>query len=173
MTAELVIPHLIKEDLRILFVGINPGTRSAAIGHHFAGHSNRFWKFLVESGLTPIKLSGEMDHCILEYGYGITNIVARSTATAAEITTPEFKEGALQLRSLLQKYQPKVAAFLGKDSYRYFGNHPNLAWGLQPVSSIKGLYEFLLPNPSGLNRMPLKNQIQIYQDLREFIDLHL
>ena len=94
MISELVIPNLLADNLKILFMGINPGLRSAAIGHHFAGHSNRFWRLLVDSGLTSERLTAEQDFRFLELHYGITNIVPRSTATAAEITRSEFEAGA-------------------------------------------------------------------------------
>ena len=173
--AELVIPNLVRQDLKILFIGINPGTRSAAVRHHFAGRSNRFWKFLFESGLTPEKLSGELDQRMLEFGYGITNLVHRSTATAAELGREEMKEGARDLLLFIMEYRPKVAAFLGKDIYRYYTKAANIGhtreydWGLQPVTPVQGVADFVLPNPSGLNRMPLGEQLEFYRGLQRII----
>ena len=94
---DYVLPDLIESDLKILFIGINPGIRSAEVGHHFAGRSKRFWKFLFESGLTPVKYDAFHDYELLNLGYGITNIAPRTTATAAELTPAELKEGALVL----------------------------------------------------------------------------
>jgi TDG/mug DNA glycosylase family protein len=172
---DLVIPNLVNHDLKILFVGINPGTRSAAVGHHFAGRSNRFWKFLYESGLTPMKLAGELDYRMLELGYGITNLVHRSTATAAELNREEMKEGAKNLLLFILEYRPKVAAFLGKDIYRYYARGAGkelmeFQWGLQPGETVPGVIDFVLPNPSGLNRIPIPNQLEIYRMLKQAID---
>ncbi len=166
---DLVIPNLIQHDLKVLFVGINPGLRSAAVKHHFASRSNRFWKLLWESGLTPVKLSGELDQQMLDYGYGITNMVSRSTATAAEITKREFEEGSRRLRLFLHKYHPRIVAFLGKDIYRYFSNNKKCNWGVQPVATIEGIIDFLVPNPSGLNRMPIPEQLEQYKELKRVI----
>jgi TDG/mug DNA glycosylase family protein len=173
--ADLLIPNLVKKNLEILFVGINPGTRSAVVGHHFAGRSNRFWKFLFEAGLTPVKLSGELDHQMLEFGYGITNLVHRSTAKAAELSREEMKEGAQSLLLFILEYQPKVAAFLGKDIYRYYIRAANpkypmkFHWGVQPGVTVRGVTDFVLPNPSGLNRIPIEEQLEIYRELKKII----
>lgn len=163
---ELAIPNLLQVDLKILFVGINPGLRSAAEGRHFAGHSNRFWRFLHDSGLTPVKLSATQDRDLLSYGYGITNIVPRPTASAAELQPAEFKAGAQVLKSILTAYQPRVAAYLGKEIYRYLSGKPKSEWGRQPVSIISPVIDFIIPNPSGLNRMPFAEQIGYYRELR-------
>jgi TDG/mug DNA glycosylase family protein len=175
MVTDLLIPNLIGNDLKVLFVGINPGTRSAQVGHHFAGRSTRFWKLLFEAGLTPVKLTGELDYRMLDFGYGITNIVHRSTATAAELSREEMKEGANSLLLFILEYRPKIAAFLGKDIYRYYtraagtGRSVDFHWGLQPAAMIQGVTDFLLPNPSGLNRMPFGTQLEIYRKLKELL----
>lgn len=168
---DLVIPNLVKENLKVLFIGINPGTRSAAVGHHFAGRSNRFWKFLFESGLTPVKLTGELDYRMLDWDYGITNLVHRSTVTAAELSRKEMKEGAESLLLFILEYRPKIAAFLGKDIYRYciraagIGHPEEFHWGLQTTGIVEGVTDFVLPNPSGLNRMPIGEQLEFYREL--------
>ncbi len=159
------LPHLIKPDLEILFVGINPGIRSAEVGHHFAGRSNRFWKFLFESGLTPIKYDALHDYELLDLGYGITNIVPRTTATAAELTPAELKEGAVVLLERIREFKPKIAAYLGKVIYHYLSGRKDFEWGIQEVSLETGVIDFVLPNPSGLNRMPIAEQLDRYQEL--------
>lgn len=160
------LPNLIKPGLKILFVGINPGTRSAEVGHHFAGRSNRFWKFLFESGLTPVKYDGFHDYELLDLGYGITNIVPRTTATAAELTPAELKEGALVLREIIREYKPRIAVYLGKVIYQYLSKRKNFGWGIQEVSLETGVIDFVLPNPSGLNRMPIPEQLEMYRELK-------
>jgi len=161
-----VLPNLIKTDLKILFVGINPGLRSAAIGHHFAGHSNRFWRFLFDSGLTPSKLRGEEDVKLLDLGYGITNIVARPSTAAAELTPEEFRQGAIILLQLISDIRPRIVACLGKDIYRYLSGKTKSDWGKQNPPVMEGVIDFILPNPSGLNRMPIPEQLEYYLELK-------
>lgn len=170
MVSELAIPNLLANDLKILFIGINPGLRSVAIQHHFAGHSNRFWKLLADSGITPRRLQPEEDNLLLNYGYGITNIVPRTTATAAELTREEFLAGSQRLMELLQEYQPRIAAFLGKDTYRYMVQGNAFNWGLQQQNITHPVIDFVLPNPSGLNRMPYQVQLQWYCQLKKKLD---
>lgn len=169
MSDGTVIPNLVQEDLKILFIGINPGLRSAEVGHHFAGRSNRFWRFLYESGLTTSKLRGEEDSQLLEYGYGITNIIHRPTAAAAELRPEEFQLGAKELSELIGKYQPRIAAYLGKDIYKAVSHRKEAAWGVQPSSIVAGVIDFLLPNPSGLNRMTIGEQLCYYQQLHNLL----
>ncbi|HOJ78232.1 MAG TPA: G/U mismatch-specific DNA glycosylase [Bacillota bacterium] len=164
-----MLPDIIKKNLKILFVGINPGTRSGQIGHHFAGHSNRFWKFLYESGLTVVKLDPTEDRLLLEYDYGITNIAPRVTATAAELTAAELKEGALVLKQLIVDYHPRVVAYMGKVVYQYLAQQKEFQWGVQSQAVIEGIIDFVIPNPSGLNRMPAAEQLKYYQELKELI----
>ncbi len=161
------LPDLLKPGLKILFVGINPGTRSAEVGHHFAGRSNRFWKFLFESGLTPVKYDGFHDYQLLDLGYGITNIVPRTTATAAELTPAELKEGALVLLERTREYKPRIAAYLGKVIYQYLSGQKDFGWGRRESSLVSGVIDFVLPNPSGLNRMPIPEQLEMYRELKK------
>ncbi|HEX7715160.1 MAG TPA: mismatch-specific DNA-glycosylase [Bacillota bacterium] len=167
---EPVVPNLVRPGLKILFVGINPGLRSAAIGHNFAGHSNRFWRFLFQSGLTLSQFDALHDRDLLELGYGITNIVSRSTATAAELTRVDFEAGGRVLLDLLSEYRPRIAAYLGKDIYRYLSETSHLDWGLQPQRVVMNVVDFILPNPSGLNRIPLPEQLHYYVELKKLSD---
>lgn len=169
--AEPVIPNLLKTDLKILFVGINPGTRSAELKHHFASPSNRFWRFLNDSGLTPTKFNPLEDYKLLELGFGITNIVSRTTATAAELSSAELKEGARVLRNTILQYRPQITAFLGKVIYQYFSGNKKINWGRQERSVVKGVQDFVLPNPSGLNRIPFPEQLQFFRELKSHLNL--
>lgn len=165
MKQELVVPDIVAPGLKILFVGINPGLRSAALKHHFAGHSNRFWKLLHGAGFTLVKFSPLEDRELLSLGYGITNIVPRTTATAAELTKEEFRAGAEVLKELITELQPKIVAYLGKDVYRHISMQTNFTWGEQPLQLLSGVIDFVLPNPSGLNRMTYEQQLKYYQIL--------
>lgn len=136
---------------RILFVGINPSLRSAEVGHHFAGPGNPFWRLLHAAGLVPELLSYEDDVRLPEWGLALTNIVARATREAAELTRGEFVEGRRKLARLIVHLKPEVVAFVGTTVYRaFFG--PRVAAGPGPKPECIGeAGVFVLPNPSGRN----------------------
>ena len=143
----------IKPGVRILFVGINPGQRSEAIGHHFAGYSNRFWPLLYESKLVPERIRAEDDHRLAEWGLGITNLVARMTPGIDTLRPQEYVDGARALRRKIRRFKPSIVALVGVTLYRSLfdvkpGQHVSL--GLQP-EVFEGARVFVLPNPSGRN----------------------
>src|SRR4051794_20810133 len=110
-TPSAALPLLrdrIRAGLRVLFVGINPGVRSSMTGHHFAGYSNRFWKLLYDARIVPEQITYEDDERLLEWGYGITNIVARPTPGIDTLTREEYLEGAGKLRRKVLRYRPAV-----------------------------------------------------------------
>jgi double-stranded uracil-DNA glycosylase len=137
----------------ILFVGINPGIRSATIGHHFAGYSNRFWKLLFESKLVSEKIQAEDDRRLPEWGYGITNLVPRATPGIDTLDPAEYQAGLLVLRRKVRRARPRVVAFLGVTLFRaIFDRRAKVpvALGLQR-ERFEGARVFVLPNPSGRN----------------------
>ena len=136
----------------MLFVGINPGVRSALTGHHFAGFSNRFWKVLYRSGLVPEPVTHLDDDRLPEWGFGITNIVARATRGIDELRPEEYSAGRLRLRNKVRRYQPAVVAFVGITVYRaMFPLHGGpVTMGLQE-ERIGESRVFVLPNTSGRN----------------------
>jgi TDG/mug DNA glycosylase family protein len=136
--------------LRVLFVGINPGLYSAAVGHHFARPGNRFWPVLHAAGFTAQRLSPSEERDLLKHGYGITNIVNRSTATAAELDCEELKAGGLRLAAKIRRYRPRVTAILGLAAYRVAFGQTKAGFGLQE-KRIGPSQLWILPNPSGLN----------------------
>jgi TDG/mug DNA glycosylase family protein len=143
----------LRPGLRILFVGINPGVRSALIGHHFAGYSNRFWKLLYEAELTPVLLRAEDDTRLLEWGYGITNLVPRPTPGIDTLRPEEYVAGLHVLRRKVRKYRPQGLALIGVTLYRaIFGVRAGIpvTLGLQ-ADRFDGARVFALPNPSGRN----------------------
>jgi double-stranded uracil-DNA glycosylase len=148
--AGRTIRDVLAPGLRIVFVGINPGLYSGATGHHFARPGNRFWKALHAGGLTPRVLRPDEERALLPLGMGITNIVARSTAVAAELTTDELRSGARGLERKLRRAKPAFAAFLGLGAYRTAFDRPRAVAGEQP-ERIGDSRIWLLPNPSGLN----------------------
>lgn len=140
-------------QVRVLLVGINPGVRSALIGHHFAGHSNRFWKLLHEAGLTPDRIRSEDDARLPEWGFGITNLIARPTPGIDTLTSDEYVEGIRILRRKVRRWKPEVVAFIGVTLFRaVFGKRTSerVALGEQH-DTFEGARVFVLPNPSGRN----------------------
>jgi double-stranded uracil-DNA glycosylase len=156
----------IKKDLLILFIGYNPSIRSGETGHHYANPNNRFWSILYQAGLTPRKYKAEEDGDLLTLGYGFTNIVARPTKTAAEITSGEYQEGRQILKEKLERYKPKIACFVGKGVYEHYSGLRNVNWGVQDKSVVPGVIEFVAPSSSGLVRMKLDEIVAIYKDLQ-------
>lgn len=127
------IPDHIKENLRVLFIGFNPSIRSGETGHHYANPTNRFWTILQLSGLTERKYSSEEDYKLLDLGYGLTNIVAKPTKNAAELTKAEYEAGRKALIQKISRYKPKIACFVGKGVYEQFSRQKNIPWGSNSV----------------------------------------
>lgn len=158
---------IIAHNLTILFIGFNPSLHSAAVGHHFAGHSNRFWKLLAQSELTPSKLRPEEDGSLLNLGYGITNIVARPTKAAAEITKDEYIHGRKVLKHKLAIYQPKIACYVGIGVYQQFSEIRQIYCGIQPINAMPNIIDFVVSSSSGLNRIPWNTQLSHFKQLRD------
>lgn len=144
------LPDVIAPGLSVLFCGINPGLYSAATGHHFARPGNRFWPALHQSGFTPRQLDPAEQEELLNSGLGITNIVARATARADELTRDELRAGAQTLTALVARYEPKFLAVVGISAYRTAFDRPKATMGEQG-EQVAGARLWVLPNPSGLN----------------------
>ena len=145
------LPDYLRPGLRVLLVGINPGLRSAEVGHHFAGPGNHFWKLLHDSGLTPRRLSFEEDAALLDFGIGLTNIVDRPTRGSGELNKVDFSRGRRALARKIVRFRPGAVGFVGVTVYREFQNHRGpVDCGLQE-ERIAGAHVFVLPNPSGRN----------------------
>jgi double-stranded uracil-DNA glycosylase len=145
-----VIPDVIAPDLRVLFSGINPGLYSAWTGHHFARPGNRFWPALHASGFTPRLLRPDEQDELLRLGLGITNVVARTTARADELTDDEIAEGGELLRAKTLRFGPRWLAVLGVTVYRVAFGDRTAKVGPQELT-IGDTGVWVLPNPSGLN----------------------
>ena len=144
------VPDLIGRGLAVLFCGINPGLYSGATGHHFARPGNRFWPALHAAGLTDQVVRPWEERRLLEYGLGITNLVARATATAAELGPDELRAGRATLGRKIRRFRPRALAVLGIGAYRLAFESPHATVGRQP-GLFDGAELWLLPNPSGLN----------------------
>ena len=134
----------------MLFCGINPSLYSAATGHHFARPGNRFWPALYLGGFTSRLLAPWEERRLLEDGYGITNLVSRATAGAAELAVSEMVAGRKQLEGKLRRHRPQWLALLGVGAYRSGFHRPRATVGFQP-ETFAGATVWVLPNPSGLN----------------------
>ena len=148
--AGRTIPDIIAPGLRVLFCGINPGLYTAVTGHPFARPGNRFWPALHASGFTPRLLAPHEERELLPLGCGVTNVVARATATAAELQPEEYVEGGRKLAAKVRRYRPAFLAVLGVGAYRAAFGRPKAALGLQD-ETIGDTKIWVLPNPSGLN----------------------
>ena len=148
--ADKQLADVIAPNLRILFVGINPGLYSAAIGHNFGRPGNRFWPALALSGLTPRQLAPHEERMLLDYGLGITNIAARASARAEELSANELRSGARNLIRKVRKFAPEMVAMLGVTAYRTAFDRPKATLGPQP-EKLGDAQLWVLPNPSGLN----------------------
>ena len=144
------ITDVIGGGLKLLLVGINPGLKSSQLNQHFARPGNRFWPALHAAGITPRQLLPAEQHALVDLGVGITNLAARPSATAAEVTAGELREGARRLEQLVAKHRPRVVAVLGLTAYRTAFSRPRATAGPQP-ETLAGADLWVLPNPSGLN----------------------
>jgi TDG/mug DNA glycosylase family protein len=157
---------------RLLLVGINPGRRSGAVGHHFAGNGNPFWRLLHAAGLTPSLLTYAEDQRLAELGIALTNLCPRTTRTAAELTRTELAQGRAALARKIGRWRPAVVAFVGVSLYRsYFAAPAGPGPGPKP-QTIAGARVFVVPNPSGLNASfpGFKHKLRWFRELAEFVD---
>ena len=157
---------IIAPGLNVLFCGINPSLYSAAVGHHFARPGNRFWPTLYTAGFTDRLFSAFEDDRLLERGYGITNVVERATATAAELDEREFITGGKALEKKVRRYRPRVVAVLGVGAYRVAFGKKEAVVG-QQEETLGGAAVWVLPNPSGLNaHYRLEDLARVYREMR-------
>jgi TDG/mug DNA glycosylase family protein len=161
-----LVPDLVAPGLSALLVGINPSLWSGAVGLHFASPSNRLWPTLFAAGWTPRRLVPAETDVALSCGLGITNLVARSTARADELTDDEVRRGLPLVEALAVRWQPAFVAFLGLTTYRIATGDRRAVVGEQP-RELGGSRVWLLPNPSGLNASwQLPRLAAAYRDLR-------
>lgn len=147
------LPDHLRPGVRIFFVGINPGFRSVATGHHFAGYSNRFWKLLFESKLVSEPLTHQDDWRLPDWGLGLTNIIQRPSAGIDVLKPREYTAGKKRLVATVKRYRPHAVALLGITIYRtLFPEYRTgrVSLGLQ-AKTFADCPVFVLPNPSGRN----------------------
>jgi double-stranded uracil-DNA glycosylase len=165
---EKTVRDVIAPNLRVLFCGINPGLYTAAVGHHFARPGNRFWPALHAGGFTDRVLSPFDEGELLQNGYGITNVVPRTTASADQLTREEIIAGGEQLKAKVLRYQPRVLAVLGVGAFRTAFNQPKATIGRQ-LETIGDTVLWVLPNPSGLNaNYQAPDLARLFRELKDF-----
>jgi double-stranded uracil-DNA glycosylase len=164
-----LLADVIGPRLRVLFVGINPGLYSAAVGHNFGRPGNRFWPTLARAGFTPRQLAPFEEQELLAYGLGITNLVARATARADELGRDELRAGVATLAQKVRQFRPGVVAMLGVSAYRVALQQPKAQLGAQR-EPFAGAPLWVLPNPSGLNaHYQLPELARRFTELREAV----
>ncbi|WP_280882166.1 G/U mismatch-specific DNA glycosylase [Streptomyces pseudovenezuelae] len=147
---DRLVPDVAAAGLRVLFCGINPGLMTAATGHHFARPGNRFWPVLHLSGFTPRLMKPAEQGELLSYGLGITNVVARASARADELSAEEYREGGRLLAERITLLRPRWLAVLGVTAYRAAFDDRKAQVGPQE-RTFGETRVWVLPNPSGLN----------------------
>jgi double-stranded uracil-DNA glycosylase len=164
--AGRTIPDVLAPGLRVVFVGINPGLYSAAVGHHFARPGNRFWRALHGAGFTDRVLHPSEDTTLPSLGLGVTNLVARATASADELRPDELRQGRRRLERVAGELRPAFVAVLGLGAYRTAFERPRAGEGPQP-DGFGPTAVWMLPNPSGLNaHHQLPDLIERFAELR-------
>jgi thymine-DNA glycosylase len=164
------VPDHLQPGLKLVIVGINPGIRSGAEGHHYAFPGNQFWPLLYESGVLPEPLTWANDERVLEYGIGLTNLVDRTSRSSSDLSRAEMLAGAEVLREKLLRFRPKVVCFNGMGIYEAFSGRKKLTLGLQE-ETLDGILLFVVPSSSGRTaayQRPLK--LQYYRQLKELLD---
>lgn len=157
---------MLAPGLRVLFCGINPSLYSGWSGHHYARPGNRFWPALHLSGFTPRRLRPEEDATLVDYGLGCTNLVARATARADELTAEELREGGARLRRLVAEWSPRTVAIVGMGAARTALGIAAVEPGPQP-EGVVGAGLWVLPSTSGLNaHHQLPQLVELFRRLR-------
>jgi double-stranded uracil-DNA glycosylase len=160
------LPDILATNLRVVFCGINPGLKSAIVGHHFANRGNRFWRAIYLAGFTSERIAPENGEMILAYRCGLTTAVDRPTSRADELSRGEFESAASGLSAKMAHYSPQYVAFLGKPAFSAIFGRKSVPWGKQDVL-LGGSKTWVLPNPSGLNRsFRLNDLVRAYAELR-------
>lgn len=172
---HLRLTDRIEPGVRVLLVGINPGVRSAQTGHHFAGPSNRFWKLLYESGLVSEAITSVDDVRLPEWGFGVTNVVARPSPGIDDLRPAEYLEGWRTLEKKIDQFRPPIVAFVGVTLYRALWKVlggvrvPAIKPGFQHAT-VHGARVFVLPNPSGRNaNFTYREMLAAFRALRRAI----
>jgi TDG/mug DNA glycosylase family protein len=167
------LKDVVAPDLRVLFVGINPGLRSAEIGHHFGGKTNPFWKLLHAARFTSELLPPEQDGRLVEWGLGITNLCGRPSRAADELTREEMQRGARTLAKKVATLRPRAVALVGISLYKQVFPAGKSSGPGPKDETLAGVPVFVLPNPSGLNASfpGFKQKLVWFEKLQEWLEM--
>ena len=164
------VPDHLTHGLDLVIVGINPGLRSGASGHHYAFPGNHFWRLLYDSGLLPEPLTFAEDHRVLEYGIGLTNLVDRTSREASELSRAEMAAGAVLLKEKLLQYRPKIVCFKGMGIYTAFSGKKAVPLGLQE-ETLEDILLFVVPSSSGRTAAYQRDvKLRCYRELKALVD---
>ena len=158
---------------RLLLVGINPGLRSGAVGHHFAGNGNPFWRLLAAARIIPVPLGYEEDQRLAEFGVALTNLCPRPTRSAADLGPDEIARGRRTLARKCSRWCPAVVAFVGLSLYQMYFGLPASGGAGAKAETVAGGRVFVVPNPSGLNASfpGFRHKLVWYRKLSAFVNL--
>jgi double-stranded uracil-DNA glycosylase len=172
---DATLPDYLRPGLRVVFVGINPGTYSASVGHYYARRANKFWELLSDSGLVSRKLDCEDDARLPKWGIGLTDVVKRPTASADELTGGDYRNAVPALIEKIRKYQPRIVAFNGMTGFRNFrralGYHSegHVRLGKQ-TELLEGAEVFVLPSTSPANaRLSRRQKLAYFRQLAKWV----
>ncbi|ETW99770.1 MAG: hypothetical protein ETSY1_13810 [Candidatus Entotheonella factor] len=166
------LPDYLQPNLNLVFVGFNPGTRSAQVGHYYAGPGNLFWPLLYETGLISEPLTYRDDARLIEYRIGLTDLVKRSTPSSADLSTAEARAGAGILERKLLQYSPVVVCFNGKGVYGWYRGLRRVALGPQE-DAIGRSRVFVVPSTSARNgRISRADKADMFRALAAFVSQH-
>ena len=164
------VPDHLRSGLKLVIVGINPGVRSGATGHHYAWPGNHFWPLMYASGLIPEPITFADDHRVLEWDIGLTNLVGRTSRQASDLTREELREGTTILRAKLLACRPAVVCFNGKGIYEAFADRKNVKLGLQE-ETLDGILLFVVPSSSARTAAYQRDaKLRYYVELKQLLD---
>ncbi len=170
MNGSQDVPDYLRPGLKLVIVGLNPGNRSGATGHHYAWPGNHFWPLMYDSGLIPEPLRAEDDRRVLEWDIGLTNLVDRPTRSGDDLTLAEMRAGAESLRAKLLAHRPRVVCFNGKMIYQAFSGRRDVAMGRQP-ERLDGMAVFVMPSTSArTTSSPRPHKLEYFRQLKALVD---
>ena len=156
---------ILAPGLDVVFVGFNPSPVAARLGHYYAHPRNRFWELLAASGLVPVPLGPEDDARLPAFGCGLTDLVARATAGAGDLSAAELARGGAQVRRRLARFAPRCAAYTGKGVYAAVAGRAAAGYGPAAPPAVPGIADFVLPSPSGRSGLPWAEKLAWYRAL--------
>ena len=162
------LPDYLRNGMRLIIVGCNPGDRSARVGHYYAGRGNEFWPLLYESGVIPELLDHRDDKRMIEFGVGLTDLVKRPTRGIEELQREDFAEGRIVLAQKLEQYAPQVIAFNGKTTFENFAQR-SCKLGLQK-EGLYGARVFVLPSTSAKNAKGRGYKLRYFRQLAKVLE---